>query len=62
MITIPDSVDVIGRNAFCDHASEGNLNGGRPILCCKEGSAAYAYAIAYHWPYLLDVVDDENKK
>ena len=62
MIIIPDSVDVIGRSAFCDHAAEGESNGGRPILRCKEGSAAYAYAIAYHWPYLLDVIDDEDKK
>ena len=62
MIIIPDSVDVIGRSAFCDHAAEGESNGGRPILRCKEGSAAYAYAIAYHWPYLLDVIDDADKK
>ncbi|MBR3508568.1 MAG: leucine-rich repeat protein [Lachnospiraceae bacterium] len=62
MITIPETVDVIGQNAFCDHVPEGGAKGSRPILRCKEGSAAYVFAVTRNWPYLLDVIDDESKK
>ena len=65
-ITIPDSVRVIGKNAFCDHVSGREDDGFKCLILCKEGSAAYEYCLARNWPHLadsvVDSIDEEDKK
>lgn len=56
-VIVPESVRVIGQNAFCDHsAAAGEGNGYRPVLHCKEGSAAQSYAMEWSFPYAIDGV------